>query len=80
MKGILIYLSFFWHKPFLRLKNPFLKYPFSQKPFKTLCCSHKPLESLGEISESTRVSYSQNFFYSVVQIEFYSNVFTFDLS
>ena len=60
MKGILIYLSFFWHKPFFRLKKP-----FSQKPFKSLCCSHKPLEGLGEISESTTVSYSPNFFYSV---------------
>ena len=58
MKGMLIYLSFWWHKPFFRLK----------KLFKSLCCSHKPLEDLGEISESTMVSYSPNFFYSVERI------------
>ena len=27
MRGILIYLSFFWHKPFSRLKNLFHKNP-----------------------------------------------------
>ena len=35
----------------------------------SLCYSHKHLEGLGEISESTRVSYSPNFFYNVAGAE-----------